>query len=225
MTGYVNFPAYSRFTDPSSVSRRRQWQPTPVLFLENPMDRGAWWAAVHGVTKSRAQLNDFTFTHWRRKWKPTPVFLPGESQGQKSLVAAVSGVAQSWTWLKWLSSSSISSSVSMNSYTYLAAAAAASLQSCLSLCDPIDGSLPGSPIPGILQARTLEWVAISFSNAWKWSHSVVSDPQRPHGLQPSRLLRPWDFPGKSTGVGCHCSQLIFDKKRQEYTMEKRPSLQ
>ena len=39
---------------------------------------------------------------------------------------------------------------------------------------------------------------------WKWSHSVVSDPQQPHGLQPTRLLRPWDFPGKSTGVGCHC---------------------
>ena len=47
-------------------------------------------------------------------------------------------------------------------------AAAKSLQSCPTLCDPIDGSPPGSPIPGILQARTLEWVAISFSNAWKW---------------------------------------------------------
>ena len=47
------------------------------------------------------------------------------------------------------------------------AAAAKSLQSCLTLCDPIDGSPPGSPIPGILQARTLERVAISFSNAWK----------------------------------------------------------
>ena len=48
---------------------------------------------------------------------------------------------------------------------HLAAAAAKSLQSCLTLCDPIDGSPPGSPVPGILQARTLEWVAISFSNA------------------------------------------------------------
>ena len=46
-----------------------------------------------------------------------------------------------------------------------AAAAAKSLQSCPTLCDPIDGSSPGSPVPGILQARTLEWVAISFSNA------------------------------------------------------------
>ena len=48
------------------------------------------------------------------------------------------------------------------------AAAAKSLQSCPTLCDPIDSSPPGSPIPGILQARTLQWVAISFSNAWKW---------------------------------------------------------
>ena len=55
-----------------------------------------------------------------------------------------------------------------------AAAAAKSLQSCLTLCDPIDGSSPGSPIPGILQARTLEWVAISFSNAWKWKVKVKS---------------------------------------------------
>ena len=86
------------------------------------------------------------------------------------------------------------------------AAAAEPLQSCLTLCSPIDGSPPGSPVPGILQARILEWVAISFSNAWKWkwSRSVVSDPQRPHGLQPTRLLHPWDSPGKSTGVGCHC---------------------
>ena len=49
-----------------------------------------------------------------------------------------------------------------------AAAAAKSLQSCLTLCNPIGGSPPGSTVPGILQARTLEWVAISFSNAWKW---------------------------------------------------------
>ena len=87
-----------------------------------------------------------------------------------------------------------------------AAAAAKSLQSCPTLCDPIDSSPPGSTVPGILQARTIEWVAISFSNAWKWkwSRSVVSDSSWPHGLQPTRFLRPWDFPAKSTGVGCHC---------------------
>ena len=53
-----------------------------------------------------------------------------------------------------------------------AAAAAKSFQLCPTLCDPIDGSLPGFSIPGILQARTLEWVAISFSNAWKWKVKV-----------------------------------------------------
>ena len=50
------------------------------------MDGGAWWAAIHGVAKSRTRLSDFTFTHWRRKWQRMPVFLPGESQGRGSLV-------------------------------------------------------------------------------------------------------------------------------------------
>ena len=93
-------------------------------------------------------------------------------------------------------------------FSRLAAAAAKSLQSCPTLCNPIDGSPPGSPVPGILQARTLEWVAISFSNAWKWKVKVKSLSYvqlfATHGLQPTRLLCPWDFPGKSTGVGCHC---------------------
>ena len=66
-----------------------------------------------------------------------------------------------------------------------AAAAAKSLQSCPTLCNPIDGSPPGSPVPGILQARTLEWVAISFSNTWKWKMKVKS-------LSRVRLLTtPW----------------------------------
>ena len=134
------------------------------------------------------------------------------------------------------------------------AAAAKSLQLCPTLCDSIDGSSLGSSVPGILQARTLEWVATSFSNAWKWkvkvkllshvrllgtpwtaayqappslgfsrqehwsglpfpstmhesekwkwSRLVVSNSSRPHGLQPTRLLCAWDFPGKRTGVGC-----------------------
>ena len=64
--------------------------PLQYSCLENPMDRGVWWAAVHGVSRSRTQLSDslyfFTFMHWRRKWQPTPVFLPGESQGWGSLV-------------------------------------------------------------------------------------------------------------------------------------------
>ena len=68
---------------------------------------------------------------------------------------------------------------------YMCTAAAKSLQSCPTLCDPIDGSPPGSPVPGILQAGTLEWVAISFSNAWKWKVKVKS-------LSHVRLLAtPW----------------------------------
>ena len=71
-----------------------------------------------------------------------------------------------------------------------AAAAAKLHQSCPTLCDPIDGSPPGSPVPGILQARTLEWAVISFSNAWKWK--VVSDSLWP--MEPTRLLCPWNSP-------------------------------
>ena len=81
---------------------------------------------------------------------------------------------QLWSWhlaagCLWASSSLVSLdlryTMSFSNTTYLVAAAAKSLQSCPTLCDPIDGSPPGSPVPGILQARTLEWVAISFSNA------------------------------------------------------------
>ena len=101
-------------------------------------------------------------------------------------------------------------------------------QSCLTLSDPMDCSLPSSSIRGIFQARVLEWGAFSelaqghinelilesklkiltlhslfqFSSV-QFSRSVVSDSLRPHGLSTTRLLHPWDFPGKSTGVGCH----------------------
>ena len=100
------------------------------------------------------------------------------------------------------------SSLFLLCHTMLLFVAAKLLQLCPTLCDPIDGSPPGSPVPGILQARTLEWVAMPSpmhkSEKWKWTRSVVSDSYRPHGLQPTRLLRPWDFPGKSTRVGLHC---------------------
>ena len=86
-------------------------------------------------------------------------------------------------------------------------AAAKSLQSCPTLCDPIDGSPPGSLIPGILQGRTLGWVAISFSNAWKWKVKVKSLSHVWLLATPwtaAWVLRPWDLSGKNTGVGCHC---------------------
>ena len=89
-----------------------------------------------------------------------------------------------------------------------AAAAAKSLQSGLTLCSPIDGSPPGSAVPGILQARTLEWVAISFSNAWNWKvkGKLLSRVQLFTTPWTAAYQAPylWDFPGKRTGVGCHC---------------------
>ena len=74
---------------------------------------------------------------------------------------------------------------------YMAAAAAKSLQSCL-LCDPIDGSPPGSPVPGILQARTLEWVAISFSNACTWQPTPVFLPGKLRGQRSLVGYSAWD---------------------------------
>ena len=177
------------------------------------MNREAWRAAVHGVTQSRTQLSNWNELTW-------------SALGFKRIpLTAMLRIRDN-------------------------AAAAKSLQSCPTLCDPIDSSPPGSPVPGILQARTLEWVAISSntwkwshsvvsnsailwtathqappfmgfsrqehwsglplpspmheSEKWKWSHSVVSDSSQPHGPQPTRLLHSWDFPGKSTGVECHC---------------------
>ena len=106
-------------------------------------------------------------------------------------------------------------------YTY----AAWLLQSCPTLCDPRDcccyvasvvsdsvklhrrGSPPGSLVPGILQQE--HWSGLPFpspkheSEKRKWSRSVVSNSSQLHGLQPTRLLCPWDFPSKSTGMGCH----------------------
>ena len=83
-----------------------------------------------------------------------------------------------------------------------AAAAAKSLQSCQTLCDPRDGSPPGSPIPGILQARILEWVAVCFSNAWKWKVKVRT------------LSRIWLLATPWTAA--HQAPLSMGFSRQEY---------
>ena len=80
---------------------------------------------------------------------------------------------------------------------------------CRTLCDPMDYIARQGPL-SVKFSRQEYWSGLPFpspmqeSEKWKWSYSVVSDSQRPHGLQPTRLLHPWDFPGKSTGVGCHC---------------------
>ena len=72
-----------------------------------------------------------------------------------------------------------------------------------------------SATPSLGFSRQEQWSGLPFpspmhkSAKWKWSRSVMSDSSRPHGLQPTRLLHPWDFPGKSTGVGCHCLLRVF----------------
>ena len=93
-----------------SISRRRQWHPTPVLLPGKSMDRETWWAAVHGVMKSRARLSDFTFTfhfHALEKEMATDSSvlawrIPGT--GEPGGLPSVG--SHSWTRLKWLSSSS-----------------------------------------------------------------------------------------------------------------------
>ena len=104
-------------------------------------------------------------------------------------------------------------------YWSAAAAAAKSLQSCPTLCDPTDGSPPGSPVPGILQTRTLECLLFPSpmheSEKWKWSHSVMSDSSRPHGLQPTRLLRPWDFSRQEYWSGVPSPSLKYWSNRPQ----------
>ena len=105
---------------------------------------------------------------WRRESLPALVFWPGEFRG---LVHGSQRVGHDWVTFTSLHLHNI---IKMSA----AAAAAKSLQLCpTTLCDPIDGSSPGSLVPGILQARTLEWVAIFFSNAWKWKVKVKSQSE------------------------------------------------
>ena len=141
--------------------------------LRKPVrDREAWGAAVHGVAKSRTRLSDFTFTfHFHALEKEMATHssvlawrLPGtgEPGGLPSMGSHRVGHLCADRQAFPRSSAGKESACSTGA---AAAAAAKSLQLCPTLCDPIDGSPPGSPVPGSLQARILEWVAISFSNA------------------------------------------------------------
>ena len=140
---------------------------------------------------SKAHLNSHSKMSGSR-WMITPLWLSG-------------------SWRTFLYSSSVYSChlfLISSASASVAAAAAKSLQSCLTLCDPIDGSHQVPPSLGF--SRQEHWSGLPFpspmheSEKGKWSRSVMSDSQRSHGLQPTRLFCPWDFPGKSTGVGCHC---------------------
>ena len=102
---------------------------------------------------------------------------------------------------------------------------AKSHQPCPTLCSPMDGSLPGSCVHRTLQARTLEWAAISFSNACKHAQSCQPCPTlQPHGQQPARLLRPWDSPGKNTGVGCRFLLQCMKVKSESEVAQLCPTL-
>ena len=138
------------------MSWRREWWPTLVFLPENPTDREAWWATVPRFAKSRTRLRWLsTAQHNTDRVKLERMFISFWGHRDK----------------QWQRSLNIYKGHSVrNQIDY----AAKSLQSCPTLCDPIDGSPPGSLVPGILQARTLEWVAISFSSAWKWKVKVKS---------------------------------------------------
>ena len=127
--------------------------PLQYSCLENSVDRGAWWAAVHGVAQCRTQLKLLSMHTCIGERNGNPLQCsclenPRDSQGLSSSSNNIHEIHFSFSL-----------------QLFVAAAAGKSLQSCPTLCDPIDGSPPGSPVPAILQARTLEWVAISFSNA------------------------------------------------------------
>ena len=117
--------------------------------LENPRDRGAWWAAISGVAQSQTLLKRLS------------------SSSSSSILLRVFAsmfIAEAGHTVRSITSSEQKIHV-CHFPSSLTATTTKSLQSCPTLCDPMDGSPPGSPVPGILQARTLEWVAISFSKA------------------------------------------------------------
>ena len=143
------------------------------------MDGGAWWAAVHGVAQSqtrlkrlssRAESESESHSVMSDSLWPHGLSSPWNSPDQNTKVGSLSllhGIFPTQGWNPGLPHcGQILYQLSHKGSPSCRAAAAKSLQPCGTLWDPIDGSPPGSPIPGILQARTLEWGALSFSNAY-----------------------------------------------------------
>ena len=144
--------------------RRRQWHSTPVPFLDNPMDRGAWWATVHGVAMSQTRLSNFTFTfhfHALEKEMATHSSIlawrsPGTGEPSGLLSMGLHRVGHDWRNLAAAAASMITKGL-----PYIVSEGSHSV---------VSGSLrshghspPGSSVRGIFQARILEGVAISFS--------------------------------------------------------------
>ena len=175
-------------------------------------------------------LSLFTFMHWRRKWQPTPLFLPGESEGQVSLVGCHLGshrVGHDWSNLAAEAAfftvqlshpyMTIGKTIALTRRTFGGKVMSLLLNMLDMLSHSSHVQLCVTPRTAAHQAllslgfsRQEQWSGLPFpsptfeNGKWKWSRSVLSDSSQPHGLKPTRLLRPWDFPGKSTGVGCHC---------------------
>ena len=157
--------------------RRRTWvkecrQPQSVqslsrVTLHDLMDCSTPGHPVHHQLPESTQTSR-TLSQWCHPTTSSSV-IPFSSHFQ-SFLASGSFQLRQFSWGR----QSIGVSASASVLPMNAAAAAKSLQSCPTLWDPIDGRPPGSPIPGVLQARTLEWVAISFSNSWKWKVKVKS---------------------------------------------------
>ena len=120
--------------------------------LGDPMDCSPPGSSVHGILQAKIL-----------KWVGMPSSKGSSWPRDPTQVSYVSCTGR-WVLYHW----------HLMGSPFYHTATAKSLQSCPTLCDPIDGSPPGSSVPGILQARTLEWVVISFSSAWKWKVKVKS---------------------------------------------------
>ena len=118
------------------------------------MDGGAWRAAVHGVTKSRTRLSNFTFIHWRRKWQLTLVLLPGKSHGWRSLAGCS-------PWGRWVGHDWVTS---LSLFTFMYWRRNGNPLQCSCLENPRDGGAWWAAVYGVAQSRTrLKWLSSSSS--------------------------------------------------------------
>ena len=134
---------------------------------------------------------------WPQRRQPTRLPCPWDPPGKNTGVGCIS-FSNAWKWkvkVKWLSCVRL-----------FATPWTAAYQAPPSLGFSRQEHWSGLPFPFSMHER----------EKWKWSRSVVSNPQWPHGLQPTRLVRPWDFPGKSPGVGCHCLLLSKLKRKKNH---------
>ena len=157
--------------------------------------------------------------HWRRKWQPTPVFLPGESQRWGSLVGChLWGRTESdtteATWQQQQVGHSFSSK-EQESFNFMAA---------VTICS--DFGAPQNKVFCCLAYRVIITIFLNsiYVRCCCYVTSVMSDSVRPHRWQPTRLPRPWDSPGKNTGVGCHFLLQCMKVKSESKVAQSCPTL-